>query len=135
MGTMPKEMPDGMASLSISVSAPGRYSFRAEGDRMGKLQLLAVLQLVQKDLVDEVAAGVRSRTNSQGPQTTKTAYNSPKVDVQQAESYNDEVPLPKDLAIKRYMDALHTLRSRILAINAAPSDEMFIVREDILQEL
>lgn len=131
MATDPTE---GLCELIVRVSAPGKYAYEIKGDRIGKYNLLGVMQLIQKELVDDVYSGVR-RTKQTPANTDKTAQNGAKIDVAPDRDYTDGVSMPKHEALRTYFAHLENMRNRMMAIEASPDDELFIVPTEQLQNL
>jgi hypothetical protein len=131
---MAEDPTEGLGEIVVRVTAPGKYAYEIRGDRMGKYNLLSVLQLIQRELVDDVAAGVRRRKQNT-TEPDKTAQSAVKIDVEPAEDYTDGVPMPKHEAIATYFKTMEKMRDRILAIEQTADDEMFVVPADLLRQL
>lgn len=125
---------EGTANLYVQANRDGKFSYRAEGDRLGKFALLSVLQLVTRDLTDEVYAGI-SRLKDPMPNADKTAQGSPEMDAPRPEDYTDGVSMPKHEAIQSYLGLMQKLRSRILAMKDTSEDETFVVPTSLINRL
>lgn len=129
-----QKLPEGHVRMIIEASTSGKYGFTAKGDRLGRFAMISVLSMVQRELIDEVYAGVRKEIQPTAKHD-KTAQNSAKIDVQPDTDYTDGVSMPKHEAMRTYYEHMEKMRSRILAINQAPDDETFIVPQELLRQL
>ena len=120
--------------MVIEASTAGKYGYKIEGDRLGRFAMLSVLQMVGRELTDEVYAGVRKEFEPPS-KSDKTAQNSAKIDVEPERDYTDGVSMPKHEAIRTYYEHMEKMRNRILAIDQAPDDETFIVPNDLLRQI
>lgn len=124
----------GICELTVRVTAPGKFAYEVRGDRIGKYNLLGIMQLIQHEIVTDVYSGVR-RSRQDQTNHDKTAQNGAKIEIEREQDYTDGVSMPKHEAIRTYYEHMEKMRNRILAIDQAADDETFIVPDDLLRQL
>lgn len=113
-----------MAELTLKVESPGQYAFKLEADRIGKYNLLGVLQIVQAQLTEEIRAGVEKKT------TVPVPYGE-----RRAQPAEGEVEMQKDQAIAEIFSTMEKLKQRVLAMKDAPADETFLVPVSLFSQI